>query len=216
MSNQPQILFADRHLLLVLKPAGWLTQPALHAAGPNLESWVQQWDQTESAGTRASWIQVVHRLDRSVSGIVLFARSSKALARLNAQMQGRKMEKEYLAWVEGIVENESGHLVHQLLHDDFRARVVASGGKEAILDYTVLKRQPKKTMLSLRLVTGRYHQIRAQLAAIGHPILGDTKYGASPSGTAGQIALHHARFSCNHPISGERLSWESPLRSIFG
>ncbi len=209
MSSQPQILFVDRHLLLVLKPAGWLTQPALHAAGPDLESWAQEWDKNEAAGGRSSWIQVVHRLDRSVSGIVLFARSSKALARLNAQMRERKMEKEYLAWVEGNVQNESGRLIHQLLHDDFRARVVSSGGKEAILDYTVLERKPKQTLLSLRLVTGRYHQIRAQLAVIGHPIMGDTKYGASSSGAPGQIALHHARLSCFHPITGELLTWES-------
>lgn len=211
MSSHPQILFVDRHLLLVVKPAGWLTQPALHAVGPDLESWAQEWDKSEAAGSRSSWIQVVHRLDRSVSGIVLFARSSKALARLNVQMRERKMEKEYLALVEGNIQNQSGRLIHQLLHDDHRARVVISGGKEAILDYSVLERRSKQTLLSLRLVTGRYHQIRAQLAAIGYPIVGDTKYGASPSGAAGQIALHHTRFSCCHPITGEQLSWESPL-----
>jgi 23S rRNA pseudouridine1911/1915/1917 synthase len=129
-------------------------------------------------------------------------------------MREKQTHKIYWAWVEGEIATDEGELEHFLLHDDFHAKVVESGdprGKEARLLYRVLKREKERTLLEIELITGRYHQIRLQMSAIGHPVCGDAKYGSIP----GAIALHHRTLQIPHPISKEWMTFEAPLPNSF-
>ncbi|MBF5059807.1 RluA family pseudouridine synthase [Candidatus Neptunochlamydia vexilliferae] len=202
-----KILFVDNHLLAVCKPKGMLTQPNQTGA-PNLEDLAKAWVKKEYHKKGNVFLHPIHRLDKPVSGIVLFARTSKALSRLNAQMRERAFIKTYLAEVEGHLPEKSGELRHHLVHGSHHARVDPTG-KLAHLSFTVVEERPKTTVASVTLHTGRYHQIRAQFAHIGHPILGDAKYGATQSSP--HIALHHSELTFNHPISKEKVTLSFPL-----
>ena len=221
------ILFADNHLLAVNKPAGLLTQDSgtgLH----NLEDWAREWVRVDKEKPGAVFLNAVHRIDRAVSGIVLFARTSKALARLNEDVRKRACRKIYHAMVEGIPTASSGELVHWLSHDNHRAmicREVDSGAQKAVLRYRVCRQDRRScsvagiddpgynknlTLLEIDLETGRYHQIRAQLSAIGCPIAGDERYGAKQKGVDGSIALHHRRLEITHPTLKQAQVIEAP------
>ncbi|MFT5318080.1 MAG: 23S rRNA pseudouridine1911/1915/1917 synthase, partial [Chlamydiales bacterium] len=142
------------------------------------------------------------RIDKPVSGIVLFARTSKALSRLQKSVREKDCSKRYLATVEGIPKNKEAILEHYLVHDSHFSRVSGSQEKEAKfarLRYKVLGSRNGKSLLEINLETGRYHQIRVQLAEIGLPIVGDTKYGSGVVACRG-IALHHSRLEIPHPI----------------
>ncbi len=207
-----EIIYCDNHLLVAWKEAGELVQPQLHE---EMRLWVQE----QFGKPGRAFLEPVHRLDKPVAGLVLFARTSKALVRLNAALQKREMGKIYRAWVEGWVLQKEGELDHFLLHDAFHAKIVppsTPGAKQALLSYKVLERKEQSTLLAIELKTGRYHQIRAQLSAVGHPILGDHKYGSrSGSGkialnstgkialdSTGKIALEHVKLSFHHPVTG--------------
>lgn len=183
----------DNHLLIVDKPAGMLTQAAGEEEG--LEEVLKK---------DYRYLHCVHRIDAPVSGIVVFAKSSKALSRLNASMREGRWKKIYLARVEGKLDG-SGTLEHHLTHGNRRA-IIDPSGKRCVLNYKVLG-----DLVEIELITGRYHQIRAQFAAIGHPIVGDVKYGAKQKAMRGPktIDLHHARLEFPHPIRGEIVSIES-------
>lgn len=194
-----EIIYCDNHLLVVWKEAGELVQPKLHE---EMRLFVQK----KFRKPGRAFLEPVHRLDKPVSGLVLFARTSKALTRLNAALQKRQIHKTYRAWVEGIVEQEEEFLDHFLLHDAFHAKVVSSStpkAKQALLSYKVLERKDPNTLLEIELHTGRYHQIRAQLAAVGHPIVGDDKYGSRSAHP--DIALEHVKLSFLHPVTGVSL-----------
>jgi len=194
--DKDNILLCDNHVLVVDKPPEIATQPDLCELA---KAWVKK----EFNKPGRVFLEPIHRLDKPASGIVLFARTSKALSRLQAQMREREMEKIYTAWIEGCPEKERGTLKHHLLHGSFRAEI-SPLGKEAILDYEVLKREKNKSYLRIQLHTGRYHQIRAQMAAIGCPILGDRKYGSSLPWKEG-IALCAMQLTFMHPVSRERV-----------
>jgi 23S rRNA pseudouridine1911/1915/1917 synthase len=194
------ILYHDNHLLVVDKPAEVATQPDLTEMA---KAWVKHKYHKEGA----VFLHPIHRLDKPVSGLVLFARTSKALSRLQEQMRERKIEKTYLAWVEGSPPEDEGQLIHRLEHGSFQA-YVSPKGKEAILEYKVVQKKGGLTLLEIRLVTGRYHQIRAQLAEIGCPIVGDEKYGSRRPWPKG-IALHHAKMCFTHPVTKEVLTLTS-------
>lgn len=207
---QPEVLFCDNHLLVLNKPAGLLTQPN-HTTDPSLEQWGKVWVKEKFSKPGNVFLHAVHRIDRSVSGIVLFARSSKALSRLHAAQREGLLRKSYLALVEGSPPQEEGSLEHYLVHDSFRAKVTSPGnleGKKCILKYRALKKTRGYTLLSLLLLSGRYHQIRAQLGAIGCPILGDQKYGSNSP--FDMLTLHHGHLAIPHPITQEILFWETP------
>ena len=175
----------DNHLLIALKPAGMLTQ------GNHKESGLE-----ELLRKDYKYLHCVHRLDKPVSGLVVFAKSSKALSRLNASQRAGKWTKKYTARVEGNLTG-SGTLKHHLIHGDHRAEIDPSG-KLCLLDYVVTG-----DLVEITLNTGRYHQIRAQFGAIGHPIIGDAKYGSQTSSDA--IALHHSFLSFPHPVKDEQI-----------
>ncbi len=189
------VLFVDNHLLAVRKPAGIATQP-------EFEEMAKQWIEKTYKKPGRAFLEPVHRLDKPVSGIVLFARTSKALSRLHAMMRERKIAKTYRAEVEGVVSKSEDTLEHYLVHDEFHARVSTAAdaqAKKAVLSYQVLKTAKHTSVLEITLHTGRYHQIRAQLSAIGHPIVGDDKYGSRSRGPA--LALEHVKMEFIHPVT---------------
>ncbi|MBA3958279.1 MAG: RNA pseudouridine synthase [Parachlamydiaceae bacterium] len=207
------ILFEDNHQVVVNKPAGLLTQPS----GTNqdsLEAQVKQWIKEHYNKPGNVFLEAVHRIDKPVSGIVLFARTSKGLSRLQESMREKKSKKIYLALIEGVLGNPNGTLEHYLVHDDFQARIAPktdSAAKLARLHYRVLKQAGQCCLVEIELETGRYHQIRVQFAAIGHPIRGDVKYGSRFAESEEHIFLHHSRLQIPHPITGELQQFEAPL-----
>lgn len=196
-------LYWDNHLLILEKPAGIATQPDFHQLA---KAYVK-----EKANKPGNvFLEPIHRLDKPVSGMVLFARTSKALSRLNEAMRQKKIEKYYLASVEGEIARE-GTLRHNLLHGDHKA-LVNPQGKEAILHYRRLETRENFSLIEIHLVTGRYHQIRCQFAEEGYPIVGDKKYGSRQKGC---LALHHHRLSFPHPTTGKYLTIECPAPALF-
>lgn len=210
-------LFEDNHLLVLNKPAGLLTQPS-GTEQDSLEQQAKAWLKAVYQKPGNVFLEAVHRLDKPVSGIVVFGKTSKALTRLNASMREKQVRKIYWAWVEGSLSGDEGELEHFLIHDDFHAQVVDANhpqGKMARLTYSVLQRKKERTLLEIELATGRYHQIRLQLAALGHPIWGDRKYGGQSKYEPDAIALHHQRLQIPHPISQILLTFEAPPPAAF-
>lgn len=207
--DSAEIVFCDNHLLVAAKPSGMLTQPD-DTDGMSLEVFAKNWVKTEYKKTGAVFLHCIHRLDRAVSGLVLFARTSKALSRLNEQMRDMEIQRIYTAEVEGSLPNE-GKLDHYLIHGNHRAIVSkegACGAKHARLTFKSIQFKPSSTCVEIELETGRYHQIRAQFSAIGHPVIGDKRYG-SCSGNSDEIKLHCSKISFQHPVTKELLSFES-------
>ncbi len=212
-----EIIFEDNHQLVVNKPTGLLTQPG-GTEQDSLEERAKQWIKVNHQKPGNVYLHAAHRLDKPVSGIVLFARTSKALSRLNASMRDKRSQKQYLAMVEGNLSNDQNWLEHFLIHGDHQAHVAQASHPNAVLarlHYRVLKRQDNRTLLEVTLDTGRYHQIRVQLAAIGHPILGDARYGGRIPYHNGAIALHHHRLQIPHPITDELQTFIAPTPSAW-
>ncbi len=206
-----EIIFSDNHVLIASKPAGLLTQPD-DSRDESLEGFVKAWVKKEYHKEGAVFLHCIHRLDRPVSGLVIFARTSKALSRLNEQSRGMEIQRVYEAEVEGILREKTGRLDHYLIHGDHRAIVSkegAEGAKHARLFYEALRYASDSTFVRIELETGRYHQIRAQFGAISHPIQGDKKYG-SKRGDGKVIRLHCAKISFAHPVTKETLIFDSP------
>jgi 23S rRNA pseudouridine1911/1915/1917 synthase len=199
-----EILYIDNHLLLLKKEAGILTQEnglKVLSLEEMAKNFLKKLLKKEKV-----FLHPVHRLDKVVSGLVLFARSSKALSRLNGDIRKRKIVRKYLAVVEGYLKEKEGVLEHDLLKLSHRSEVKEDKrSKRAILKYRVIEERNEKSLLEIELVTGRYHQIRAQLSFIGHPILGDGKYGSSLS--LEEIFLHGVMLEFVHPVKKEKLKF---------
>ncbi|MEX2304589.1 MAG: RluA family pseudouridine synthase [Waddliaceae bacterium] len=198
------IIYEDNHLLALNKPAGILTQPS-GTSQKNLEEIGKSLIQTK-------FLEAVHRLDKPVSGVVLFAKTKKALSRLQEAMREKQTKKIYLAAVSGNPPNDEV-LTHFLLKGEHKTRVVTSktpGAKKAILHL-----RKKDHLLEIELITGRYHQIRAQLSHIGCPIIGDVKYGSPVKLKEDIIALHHQTLHLVHPVQLSPLTLEAPLPPYF-
>ena len=179
----------------------------------NMEDWAREWVRIDKNKEGKVFLNAVHRIDKAVSGVVLFARTSKALSRLNEDIRKRNCKKTYHALVEGTPGKPEDELIHWLTHEHHRAEVCregAKGAQRAVLRYQLIKAMDALTLLEIDLETGRYHQIRAQLAKIGCPIAGDEKYGARQVSKQKDIALHHARLEVTHPISKESITIEAP------
>jgi 23S rRNA pseudouridine1911/1915/1917 synthase len=205
---EERILYADNHLLVVSKPSGWLSQGDGSDA-PVLLDVAKAWVKRRYAKPGAVYLGLVHRLDRPVSGIMILARTSKAAARLSAQFRERTVEKEYWALLEGELPPE-GELHGRLLRDASRGRVAeAPEGKAAGLSFHRLGYLADVSWALIRLHTGRRHQIRAQLAAHGYPIVGDKAYGSTKSYAKGAIALHARALVIEHPVTRERRRFEA-------
>lgn len=197
----PTILFEDNHLLVVNKPAGLLVQGD-KTGDPCLKDWAEVDVAKRHNKSGKAFIGVIHRLDRPTSGIVMLAKTSKALSRMNAAFAGREIEKSYWALVEGNVTTDEATLEHLLKRDGKRNKSFVSmqaGAKSARLNYKVIKRMDNFSLLDVTLETGRHHQIRCQLAKIGHPIQGDVKYGARRGNKDNSIGLHARQIAFKHP-----------------
>ncbi|NLG12898.1 MAG: RluA family pseudouridine synthase [Lentisphaerae bacterium] len=203
------IVYLDNHLMVVEKPHGLLTQPS-GTSLPSLEEQAKNYIKTTFGKPGNVFLEAVHRIDRQVAGLVLFARTSKALARMNQQIRDGNCQKTYHAIVQGCPKDNQQTLENWILHDDFKAKIVTHKTKDAkiaILQFRVIKRLGANTLLEINLETGRYHQIRAQLAHIGCPILGDEKYGATTPFKDNAIALQHKMLTVLHPISKEQITF---------
>ncbi len=205
-----KIVFCDNHILVVAKPAGLSTQPHGNSQ-ENLTDLAKEWLKKEFGKPGLVFLEPIHRLDKLVSGLVLFARTSKALSRLQEKMRNQEIKKTYIAKVEGVIPQQEGFLEDYLVHDEHRARVVHISHKEAKLArlyYKVLEKNEETSLVMIDLQTGRYHQIRIQFAHLGHPIMGDEKYGGCLEFQPRAIALHHGRLSFEHPVTKEPLVFE--------
>ena len=211
--QEPLILWEDNHLLIVSKPAGMLVQGDI-TGDRCLKDWAEEDVARRFRKPGKAFIGLPHRLDRPTSGLVVLAKTSKALARMNAVFSGRDIQKTYWAIVEGHVDPPSGRLVHHLVRDGKTKKSFVSqrpDAQEAILRYQILEKGDRYSLVEIDLETGRHHQIRVQLQAIGHPIKGDLKYGSKRSNPDGGIHLHARRISFIHPVSQERIEVLAPL-----
>ena len=209
MKEPLDVLFEDNHLLAINKRAGMLVQGDETGDTPLAEVCKGYIKKTYKK-PGAVFLGVVHRLDRPVSGVVVFARTSKALERMNALFRSRETQKVYWAIARHKPGVTRGTLVHWLKKDPKKNRTTAftqetSGALRSELHYQVLKKKGDRVLMEVRPITGRSHQIRVQLASVGCPILGDLKYGSSEVTGDGSIALHALNLSFRHPVKNEML-----------
>jgi 23S rRNA pseudouridine1911/1915/1917 synthase len=205
-----RLVHEDDDVIVVDKPAGLLSVATEGERGRTAYRLLRDWLAARGAGR----IFVVHRLDRETSGLVVFARTVAAKRALQAQFAARSPERVYIARVEGVLGRDAGTLTSQLAEDRSLRVRVRRGGRQAITCYRVLARFRDATLLELSLVTGRRGQIRAQLAALGHPIVGDRSYG-SRTDPLRRLCLHARRLGFVHP-RGAPVVFESPAPAAFG
>jgi 23S rRNA pseudouridine1911/1915/1917 synthase len=208
------VLYEDNHLLVVNKPAGLPTQgvtEGMPSALARAKAYLKQ--KYKKPGN--VYVGVVSRLDAAVSGVLVLARTSKAAARLSEQFRDGSVRKVYHALVEQPPDPPAGELSHWLLKSEKLRRIEVvpprtKGAQHARLSYRTLRRQAGRALVEIELHTGRKHQIRVQLAAIGCPILGDRKYGSRRPFAGEAIALCAVRLTLSHPTTKETLTIESP------
>jgi len=207
------VFYTDNHLLVLYKPAGLLVQGD-ESGDVSLLDFAKQWIKQRHQKPGNVFLGLVHRLDRPVAGVMMFARTSKAAARLSEQLRIGSARKVYLAVVEGEPSQSSAHLVHQIERRDRLSRIVqrqTEYSREARLSYRLLDSAGSRSLIEVELETGRRHQIRLQLAHIGCPIIGDCRYGASQALSARQIALFASRLTIVHPTRRQPLTFSAPL-----
>ena len=209
-----QVLFEDNHIIIVNKRSGDITQGDKTGDKP-LSDVVKEYikDKYNKAGN--VFLGVVHRLDRPTSGVIIFARTSKALERLNKMLRDKTISKTYWAVVKKYPKKEKDTLVNFLKKNpkNNKSSVYAKeikDSKKAILHYSVIKKLDNYSLIEIDLETGRHHQIRAQLSSIGFPIKGDLKYGFDRSNKDGSIHLHARKIVFIHPVSKEEISVIAP------
>ena len=207
MDIKNRILYEDNHLIAVNKLSGELTQGD-KTGDEILPDLVKAYIAKKYNKPGAVYLGVIHRLDRPTSGVVVFARTSKALTRMNKLFVERKTEKTYWAMVEGTPEKTSDRLEHYLVRNPKQNKSYAHDhevphSKKAVLSYSTIAQLDRYTLLEIQLETGRHHQIRAQLSKIGCVIKGDLKYGAKRSNKDGSIHLLARALSFIHPVKKE-------------
>lgn len=210
------VLYEDNHLIIVNKQAGEIVQGDKTGDTP-LSDIVKDWLKEKHNKPGNVYLGVVHRLDRPVSGVVLFAKTSKALPRLNKMFaEHDKVSKTYWAIVQNRPQASKGTLTHWLTRQEKNNTARAydrevPGAKKAVLDYELIVSGDRYHLLEIHLHTGRHHQIRCQLAKMGCPIKGDLKYGAPRSNPDGSISLHARNLTLEHPVSHETISVTAPV-----
>jgi 23S rRNA pseudouridine1911/1915/1917 synthase len=210
--NELQVLYEDNHLIAVYKPAGLLVQ-ADRSGAVSLLDLTREYIRKTYRKPGNVYTGLLHRLDRPVSGVVLFAKTSKAASRISAQLRGRSVEKVYWALVHGRMAPPNGSLgafVRKGLKKSELAADGAAGAKEALLSYRTLERKGDRSLIEVRLHTGRKHQIRVMLAEAGCPIEGDVKYGAPRGLKGGEIRLMARSLSFRHPTRPEIVTVKAP------
>ena len=204
--NDLEILYEDNHVIVVFKPANILSQG--DATGDkDMLTLIKEYIKEKYEKPGNIYLGLVHRLDRPVQGVMVFAKSSKAAARLTKQIQNHEFQKRYLAIINGTIPEKKGEF-HDYLEKLENGNTVVTDskhGKEAILKYEILKEKEHYSLVKIELITGRHHQIRVQFASRGYPLVGDQRYGKLDKK---QICLCSYQLSFLHPITKERLQFE--------
>ena len=209
------VVYEDNHVIIVNKSSSEIVQGDKTGDKPLSET-VKEYIKEAYAKPGNVFLGVVHRLDRPVSGVVLFARTSKALPRLNDMFRNGEVRKTYWAIVKDAPPQPSGTLEHWLVRNEKQNKSYAydrevPNSKKAILNYRVIGSSDNYYLLEVDLKTGRHHQIRCQLAKMGCPIKGDLKYGAKRSNPDGSISLHARSISFTHPVSKQPIEAVAPV-----
>lgn len=209
------VVYEDNHIIIVNKSSSEIVQGDKTGDKPLVET-VKEYIKQKYQKPGNVFLGVVHRLDRPVSGLVVFARTGKALSRLNEMFRTKEVHKTYWAIVGNRPQASEGELVHWLVRNEKQNKSYAydtekPGSKQAILDYKLIAHSERYHLLEVDLKTGRHHQIRCQLAKIGCPIKGDLKYGAPRSNPDGSICLHARRVRFVHPVFKQEICVEAPL-----
>ncbi len=212
---EQRILFEDNHLLIFNKAASEIVQGDKTGDEP-LSDMLKRFLKQKYNKPGNVFLGVVHRLDRPTSGIVIFAKTSKALSRLNQMLQKHEIHKTYWAVTAKKPKNTEGHLTHYLTRDTRKNKSFANNkstpnSKKAELIYTQLATSERYCLLEIKLLTGRHHQIRCQLSHIGCPIKGDLKYGFKTSNKDASIHLHARSIEFIHPVKKEKIKIEAPV-----
>ena len=214
--NNLQVLFEDNHIIAINKRCGDIVQGDKTGDKP-LSEIVKSFLKTKYSKPGNVYLGIPHRLDRPTSGVVMFAKTSKSLSRLNKIFKDGKVQKYYWAVTKNNPEKQEDTLIHWLRKNEktnkstyFKKETVKA--KKAVLHYRVLKKLERYFIIEIKLVTGRHHQIRCQLSAIGCPIRGDLKYGYDRSNNDGGIDLHAKKIIFEHPINGKKIIIDAPVR----
>lgn len=210
-----KVVYEDNHIIVVNKTSSEIVQGDKTGDTP-LSDIVKQYLKEKYNKPGNVFIGVIHRLDRPVSGLVVFAKTSKALSRLNEMFKNSAVRKTYWAIVKNRPEKDEGELVHFLVRNEKQNKSYAYDrevphSKKAILHYRVIGQSENYYLLEIDLKTGRHHQIRCQLAKMGCPIKGDLKYGFPRSNPDGSICLHARKVCFVHPVSKENIELEAPV-----
>ncbi len=204
--NKLEILYEDNHVIVVVKPANVLSQGD-STGDSDMLTIIKDYIKEKYHKPGNVYLGLVHRLDRPVQGIMVFAKSSKAAARLTKQIQNHEFQKQYLAIINGIIPEKKGEFCDYLTKREDGNTIVTNpkNGKKSILKYEVLMEKAGKSLVKIQLVTGRHHQIRVQFASRGYPLVGDQRYGNLDYK---QICLCSYYLSFLHPITKERMTFE--------
>lgn len=206
LMNKLEILYEDNHIIVVFKQANILSQ-ADNTGDNDMLTLVKEYIKEKYHKPGNVYLGLVHRLDRPVQGVMVFAKTSKAAARLTKQIQNHEFQKYYLAIINGIIPEKNGEF-HDYLEKLENGNTIVtdcSHGKKSILKYDVLAEKKRYSLIKIALITGRHHQIRVQFASRGYPLVGDQRYGRQDNK---QIALCSYQLSFLHPITKERLTFK--------
>ena len=212
------LLYEDESLAVVIKPCGMVVHPAAgNESGTLVNALLYHLDSLSGIGGEKR-PGIVHRLDKDTSGLLIVAKDDQAHAALSRQLSERQMEKHYLALAAGQMKGSEGSIdlaIGRSLKDR-KKMAPRPDGRSALTHWTLLEQRSDRALLDVRLVTGRTHQIRVHMAAIGHPVLGDPLYAARGTPKAGRLMLHAWRLKFTHPKTGEVLRFEAPPDESFG
>lgn len=212
MAEKVTILYEDNHLLVVYKPRGILSQSS-GSDQQDMLTILKEYIKEKYQKPGAVYLGLVHRLDINTAGVMVYARTSKAAARLAEQIQNHQFEKKYVAIVEGLLDAKAGMIESKIKKDEIhRVAYIDPTGKDAILSYQVLKEgkieNQKVSLIDVHLKTGRFHQIRVQFSSIGHPLYGDTKYGSKNQVSFDEFPLECYHLAFYHPTTKKWLIFE--------
>ena len=210
------ILFEDNHLIIINKKPGDIVQKDKTNDISLLEI-VKEYLKRKYNKPGNVYLGLIHRIDRPTSGLVMFAKTSKALSRMNNMLKGKMIVKTYWAITKNKPEKKSSQLVHWLKKNEKKNKSThfsreTKNAKKAILDYRIIKELENYFLLEILMGSGRHHQIRCQLQAIGCPIKGDLKYGAKRSNSDGSIDLHAKHLKFIHPVTKKEVNLNAPVR----
>mgnify|MGYP004540340473 FL=1 len=205
--NNLKILYEDNHIIVVIKPYNVPVQ-ADSSNDLDMLTIIKNYIKEKYNKPGNVYLGLVHRLDRPVGGVMVFAKTSKAASRLSEEVRTNKIHKTYLTVVHGILDKKCDKLINKMSKDEktHNSYIDEKNGKEAILEYKVIKEEDNLSLLKINLITGRHHQIRLQLSNINHPIYGDQRYGFQDKK---QIMLYAYKLEFTHPVTKELMTFKN-------